>query len=427
MKHPIVDGDQLAAITERFPTPFHLYSEALIRQRARDLKAAFAWNPGFKEHFAVKATPNPAILRILKEEGFGVDCASLPELLLARAAGFSGEEVMFSSNVTPEADMRLAANQGVLINLDDVSHIDFLARVAGIPETISLRYNPGNSFTIGNDIMSRPGDAKYGFTRSQLKDGIFKLQALRARRFGLHAFLSSNTTSPDYFPALAQLLFANARELRDETGADIAFINLSGGIGIPYRPDDTPVDIHTVGAAIHQLYDEILVPAGMGQVAIHTELGRWLLGPAGCLVSRVLHEKHTYKHYLGLDACAANLLRPAMYKAYHHISVVGRETESTEEVWDVTGGLCENNDKFAVDRPLPTVGQGDLVVIHDTGAHGYAMGYNYNGKLRSAEILLREDGDATLIRRAETPADYFATLDVLKETFGELSALAFSH
>lgn len=415
MKQSFISKIELERLCRDMPTPFHLYDEAIIRQRARRLKAAFAWNPGFREYFAVKANPNPALLQILMEEGFGLDCSSYTELLSARAVGAECHDIMFSSNVTPEADMRLAAELGSLINLDDISHIDFLERLAGIPDTISLRFNPGSGFTIGNSIMSRPGDAKYGFTRPQLTDGVRDLTARGARRFGLHAFLSSNTTEADYYPTLARLLFQTAVELHRECGVEIYSINLSGGIGVPYRPDDPETDMTAVGREVQSAFEEIMVPAGIGQAAVHTELGRWLLAPAGCLVSRVIHEKHIHKDFLGLDACAADLMRPAMYGAYHHITVAGREKDAERQTWDVTGGLCENNDKFAIDRPLPEVGIGDLLVIHDTGAHGHSMGYNYNGKLRSAEILRTEDGEFRLIRRAETPADYFATLDVLED------------
>ncbi len=415
MTAPFIEPKELGAITARFPTPFHLYDEGSIRSNARMLNKAFSWNPGFREYFAVKANPNPAILDILRQEGCGVDCSSLTELMLAKAVGFQGHEIMFSSNVTPKVDMEMASTLRAQINLDDISHIDFLDRVAGIPKRVVLRYNPGNDFTIGNDIMSRPADAKYGFTKPQLYQGIRSLMHRGAETFGIHAFLSSNTTESDYYPALAKLLFRTAVELARETRAEIACINLSGGIGIPYHPDDSPTDMSKVGESVRDAFEAILVPAGMEHVAIHTELGRWMLGSAGCLVARVLHEKHTYKHYLGLDACAANLLRPAMYKAYHHITVVGQEDAPAAGTWDVTGGLCENNDKFAVDRPLPPVGRGDLVIIHDTGAHGHAMGFNYNGKLRSAELLLQPSGKVKLIRRAETPADYFSTLDVLDE------------
>ena len=411
MKKTFVTKEQLEHIVSQFPTPFHLYDEKGIRARARALKAAFAWNPGFKEYFAVKATPNPFILKILQEEGCGVDCSSLTELMMAKACGFAGEEIMFSSNDTPEEDFRYARSLEATINLDDITHIDFLESIAGIPELISCRFNPGGYFSIANNIMDNPGDAKYGFTKEQIFDGYKKLQQLGAKRFGLHAFLASNTTTNDYYPELAKILFRLAVELKKETGAQIKFITLSGGVGIPYRPDQNPVDIAVVGEGVRRAFEEVLVPAGMEDVSIYTELGRYMLAPNGCLVTRAIHEKHTYKDYIGLDACAANLMRPAMYGAYHHITVMGKENLPCDHKYDVTGGLCENNDKFAVDRMLPQIDIGDLVVLHDTGAHGFAMGYNYNGKLRSAEILLCEDGNAKLIRRAETPKDYFATFD----------------
>jgi diaminopimelate decarboxylase len=411
MKPIYLSRVELEKICKMHPTPFHLYDEKVIRKRARRLKSAFAWNPGFREFFAVKANPNPVILGILGEEGLGVDCSSLTELMLAERAGFSGHRITFSSNVTPDADMKLAVQLGARINLDDFSDIAFLNRISGIPETITLRYNPGDSFTIGNSIMSRPGSAKYGFTRQQLSLGVKLLHDKGARRFGLHSFLSSNVLEPEYYPALARLLFTTMVELADETGAEFDTANLSGGIGIPYHDGDPEADIESIGKAVEREYKTILEKSGLGHVAIHTELGRWLLGPAGCLVSRVIHEKHIYKDYLGLDACAANLLRPAMYGAWHEIHVSGKEYEPPVKKWDVTGGLCENNDKFAIDRPLPEVGIGDLIIIHDTGAHGFSMGFNYNGKLRSAELLLAEDGSVRLIRRAETPQDYFATLE----------------
>ncbi|MFR9310863.1 diaminopimelate decarboxylase [Hydrogeniiclostridium mannosilyticum] len=411
MKKTFVTKGQLEHIVSQFPTPFHLYDEKGIRARARALKAAFAWNPGFKEYFAVKATPNPFILKILQEEGCGVDCSSLTELMMAKACGFTGEDIMFSSNDTPEEDFRYARSLEATINLDDITHIDFLDAIAGIPELISCRFNPGGYFSIANNIMDNPGDAKYGFTKEQIFEGYKKLQQLGAKRFGLHAFLASNTTTNDYYPELAKILFRLAVELKKETGAQIKFINLSGGVGIPYRPDQNPVDIAVVGEGVRRAFEEVLVPVGMEDVSIYTELGRYMLAPNGCLVTRAIHEKHTYKDYIGLDACAANLMRPAMYGAYHHITVMGKENLPCDHKYDVTGGLCENNDKFAVDRMLPQIDIGDLVVLHDTGAHGFAMGYNYNGKLRSAEILLCEDGNAKLIRRAETPKDYFATFD----------------
>ena len=412
MKKPFVNLEQLQEITQKYPTPFHLYDEKGIRENARKLKEAFAWNKGFKEYFAVKATPNPTILKILREEGCGADCSSLTELIMSEAVGFQGDEIMFSSNVTPVEDFRLAHQMKAIINFDDITHIDFFTKNVGeMPETISCRYNPGGQFQISNTIMDNPGEAKYGFTRPQMAEGFKKLQALGVKHFGIHAFLASNTTTNEYYPTLAKILFETAVELNKETGAHIAFINLSGGVGIPYRPDQEAADIMAIGEGVRKAFEEILVPAGMGDVAIYTELGRFMLGPYGCLVTAAIHEKHIHKEYIGLDACAANLMRPAIYGSYHHITVMGKEDQPCDHKYDVTGGLCENNDKFAIDRMLPKIDIGDLVVIHDTGAHGYAMGYNYNGKLRSAEVLLKENGSTELIRRAETPADYFATFD----------------
>lgn len=410
-KKLFVTAEQLRKIAERYPTPFYLYDEKGIRENVRRLKNAFAWNKGYREYFAVKATPNPFLLKILKEEGCGTDCSSLTELMLSDACGFTGKDIMFSSNDTPDEDFLLARKLGATINLDDFTHIEILDRLAGIPETICCRYNPGGKFQISNFIMDNPGESKYGFTRPQLTEGFRKLQALGAKRFGLHAFLASNTSGNEYYPVLARILFQTAVELHRETGAEITFINLSGGVGIPYLPEQEPADIMKIGEGVRKAYEEVLVPAGMGDVALFTELGRYLLGPYGCLVSKAIREKHIYKEYIGLDACAANLMRPAMYGAYHHITVAGKENAPCDHKYDVTGGLCENNDKFAVDRMLPKIDMGDLVVIHDAGAHGHSMGYNYNGKLRSAEILLKEDGTTQLIRRAETPEDYFATLD----------------
>lgn len=413
MKKPFVSLEQLKKITAQYPTPFHLYDEKGIRENARRLKQAFSWNKGYKEYFAVKATPNPALLQILKEEGCGADCSSYTELMLADAAGFKQNEIMFASNVTPPEDFILAKKLGGTIVLDDFTHIDFLEKTAGLPETIGCRYNPGGSFAIGNAIMDNPGEAKYGFTRPQLTQGFKKLKEKGVKHFGLHAFLASNTSTDAYYPTLAKILFETAVELKRETGVHLSFINLSGGIGIPYRPEQKAADIMAIGEGVRQAYEEILVPAGMGDVALCTELGRYMTGPYGCLVATATHEKHIHKEYIGLDACAANLMRPAMYGAYHHITVMGKENQPADRKYDITGGLCENNDKFAIDRLLPKIDIGDLLVIHDTGAHGFAMGYNYNGKLRSAEILLREDGSTQLIRRAETPADYFATFDFM--------------
>ena len=411
-KEPFVTLEQLQEITKTYPTPFHLYDEKGIRENAKALKEAFSWNKGYKEYFAVKATPNPFLINILREYGCGCDCSSMTELMLANELGVKGEDIMFSSNDTPAEEFEYAAKIGAIINLDDYTHIDFLEKTIGyIPETISCRFNPGGIFQISNDIMDNPGDAKYGMTEEQLFDAYRVLQQKGAKRFGIHAFLASNTVTNEYYPMLAKVLFELAVRLKKETGADIRFINLSGGIGIPYRPDQEPNDIRVIGEGVRRVYEEVMVPAGMGDVAIYTELGRFMMGPYGCLVTKAIHEKHTYKEYIGVDACAVNLMRPAMYGAYHHITVMGKENEPCDHIYDVTGSLCENNDKFAIDRPLPKVDKGDLLVIHDTGAHGFAMGYNYNGKLKSAEILLKEDGTAKLIRRAETPKDYFATFD----------------
>ena len=411
-KEPFVTLEQLQEITKTYPTPFHLYDEKGIRENAKALKEAFSWNKGYKEYFAVKATPNPFLINILREYGCGCDCSSMTELMLANEIGVKGEDIMFSSNDTPAEEFEYAAKIGAIINLDDYTHIDFLEKTIGyIPETISCRFNPGGIFQISNDIMDNPGDAKYGMTEEQLFDAYRVLQQKGAKHFGIHAFLASNTVTNEYYPMLAKVLFELAVRLKKETGADIRFINLSGGIGIPYRPDQEPNDIRVIGEGVRRVYEEVMVPAGMGDVAIYTELGRFMMGPYGCLVTKAIHEKHTYKEYIGVDACAVNLMRPAMYGAYHHITVMGKEQEPCDHIYDVTGSLCENNDKFAIDRPLPKVDKGDLLVIHDTGAHGFAMGYNYNGKLKSAELLLKEDGTAKLIRRAETPKDYFATFD----------------
>lgn len=411
MKKPFVTLEQLKEITAKYPTPFHIYDEKGIRENARNLKKAFSWNKGFKEYFAVKATPNPFLLKLLYEEGCGMDCSSLTELMLSEALGIVGEDIMFSSNATPAEEFVKAKELNAVINLDDFTHIDFLDKTVGIPEIISCRFNPGGLFKISNNIMDNPGDAKYGFTKDQMIEGFKKLLSLGAREFGIHSFLASNTVSNEYYPVLAKILFELAVELKEKTGAHIKFINLSGGIGIPYKPDQPANDIMEIGEGVRIAFEETLVPAGMGDVEIYTELGRYMLAPYGHLVATALHEKHIYKEYIGLDACAVNLMRPAMYGAYHHITVMGKENELCDHQYDITGSLCENNDKFAIDRMLPKIDLGDLVVIHDTGAHGSSMGYNYNGKLKSAELLLKEDGSVQLIRRAEEPKDYFATFD----------------
>ena len=416
MKTPFVTQNQLEDIVSRYPTPFHIYDEKGIRENARRLKAAFAWNPGFREYFAVKATPTPAILKLLHEEGCGCDCSSEAELIMSERCGITGENIMFSSNNTTPEEFQLAHRLGATINLDDLTLVDLLEESIGsIPTRISCRYNPGGIFTLGEanegvQVMDNPGDAKYGMTRDQISEAFTRLSAKGAKDFGIHAFLASNTISNEYYPALARILFQLAVELKEETGVHIAFINLSGGIGVPYRPDQPENDIALIGEGVRRAYEEILIPAGMGDVALCTELGRFMLAPYGHLVTRATHEKHIYKEYIGVDACACNLMRPAMYGSYHHITVMGKENAPCDCKYDVVGSLCENNDKFAVDRMLPRIDKGDLLVIHDTGAHGFAMGYNYNGKLRSAELLLKEDGSVEMIRRAETLDDYFQTL-----------------
>lgn len=410
-KEPFVSLEKLKEIEKSYPTPYHLYDEKGIRENIKKLQQAFSWNPGFKEYYAVKACPNPFLLNIFKEMGCGLDCSSMCELILADKLKFDGNYIMFSSNDTPAEEFAYARKLDGIINLDDYTHIEFLEKTAGIPETVSCRFNPGGVFKISNDIMDNPGDSKYGFTKEQLIDGYKLLMKKGAKKFGLHAFLASNTVTNEYYPMLAKILFETAVELKEKTGADITFINLSGGVGIPYRPDQEPNDILAIGEGVRKVYEEVLVPAGLGHVAIYTELGRFMTGPYGCLVTKAIHEKHTHKEYIGVDACAANLMRPAMYGAYHHITVMGKENQSCDYKYDVTGSLCENNDKFAIDRMLPKIDIGDFLVIHDTGAHGFAMGYNYNGRLRSAELLLKENGDVQMIRRAETPEDYFATFD----------------
>ena len=403
-------GDEVfIRAAEQFPTPFHLYDEQGIRQRARRLKAAFAWCPDFREYFAVKALPNPAILRIMKEEGCGLDCSSATELTLAKACGFSGSEVILSANAMPPQEFTQARELGALINLDDLSDIELLRTHGGIPSCVCLRYNPGGEFSIGNTIMGNPGEAKYGFTLPQLKEGLARLKELGITAFGLHAFLASNTIDAAYFPGLSELLMTLGKELGAEFGLKFAFVDLSGGISIPYRPEETETDIEAVGQGVRRVYEKLFPE---GDVAVKTELGRWMTGPFGWLVTHAVHEKKIYRDYIGVDASAVNLMRPAMYGAYHHVSVCGKRDLPADHVYDITGSLCENNDKFAWERPLPEIALGDLLLIHDTGAHGSAMGYNYNGRLRGAEVLYTAEGGYRLIRRAETAADYFATLDV---------------
>ncbi|MHC3757349.1 diaminopimelate decarboxylase [Streptococcus suis] len=406
-KTPFVSKDVLETITEQFPTPFHLYDEKGIREKARALNAAFSWNKGFKEYFAVKATPTPAILKILQEEGCGVDCATDVEVLMSEKLGF--KDIMFTSNDTQAQEFVYARKVGATINLDAYEHIEFLKNVAGIPETVCLRYNPGGIFSLGTDIMDHPEESKFGMTKDQLMKGYKELKELGVKQFGIHAFLASNTVTNDYYPVLARQLFELALEIREETGVTLDFINLSGGIGVNYRPEQEPNDIAVIGEGVRKVYEEILTPAGMGHIKIFTELGRFMLAPHGHLITKVLHRKETYRTYIGVDASAANLMRPAFYGAYHHITNITR-LDAPIEVVDVAGSLCENNDKFAVNRELPRAEVGDTLVIHDSGAHGFSMGYNYNGRLRSSEILLQEDGTARMIRRAETPEDYFATI-----------------
>lgn len=414
MKKAFVTKQQIEEIVKNYPTPFHIYDEKGIKANAKALKEAFAWNKGYKEYFAVKATPNPYLIEILREFGCGCDCSSLTELMLSEAMGVKGDDIMFSSNETPAEEYEYAEKLGAIINLDDFTHIDFLEKTIGyIPETISCRFNPGGYFEIANNIMDNPGDSKYGFTTEQMFEGFKILKEKGAKHFGIHSFLASNTVTNEYYPTLARQLFELAVKLKEETGVHIAFINLSGGIGVPYRPDQASNDIAVIGEGVRKAYEEVLTPAGMDDVAIYTELGRYMMAPYGHLVTQAIHEKHTYKEYIGVDACAVNLMRPAMYGAYHHITVLGKEDAPCTQMYDVVGSLCENNDKFAIDRMLPVIEKGDYLVIHDTGAHGFAMGYNYNGKLKSAELLLKEDGSVKLIRRAETPKDYFATFDCL--------------
>ena len=414
-KTPFVTKEQIEEIVKTYPTPFHIYDEKGIRDNMKRMKEAFSWNKGFREYFAVKATPNPFLINILKEYGCGVDCSSMTELYMADKLGFAGDKmpdgIMFSSNATPAEEFEYAKKLGAIINLDDFTHIDFLEKTCGLPEKICCRFNPGGMFKISTTIMDNPGDAKYGMTKEQLFEAYKILKDKGVKEFGLHAFLASNTVTNEYYPTLAKVLFEVAVELKEQVGVELSFINLSGGVGIPYRPEQEPNDIIAIGEGVHKVFDEVLVPAGLGDVSIYTELGRFMMGPYGALVTKAVHEKHIYKEYIGCDACACNLMRPAMYGAYHHITVLGKENEPCDHMYDVTGSLCENNDKFAIDRMLPKIDMGDYLFIHDAGAHGFAMGYNYNGKLWSAELLLKEDGSVSMIRRAQTIADYLATFD----------------
>ena len=423
-KKPFVSREKLEEIASVIPTPFHIYDEAGLRRNIRDVKKAFAWNKGFREYFAVKAEPNPVILSILKEEGCGCDCSSMTELMMAKAIGCTGELTMFSSNDTPPEEYVYANDMGAIINLDDFTMVDKFEKAVGkFPKTMCCRYNPGGIFKVSNDIMDNPGDAKYGMTTDQLFRAFWILKEKGVENFGIHSFLVSNAVTNNYYPMLAKLLFELAVALKKEVGVHISFINLSGGIGIPYRPGQEPNDIFAIGEGVRKAYEDVLVPAGMGDVALYTEMGRYVTGPFGALVTRAINEKHIMKEYIGVDACAVNLMRPAMYGAYHHITVMGKEDAPLTNLYDITGSLCENNDKFAIDRMLPKIDMGDLLYIHDTGAHGFAMGYNYNGKLKSAEVLLHEDGSFDMIRRAETPADYFATFSNLP-VFEQLMAEA---
>lgn len=410
-KEVFATKEKIEEIAKTYPTPFHIYDEARLRQKLEDITKAFSWNKGYREYFAVKANPNPFLLRIMKEYGVGCDCSSLTELMLAKACGFTGDEIMFSSNETPAQEYSYAKDCGAIINLDDFTHIEYVDKLQGLDETMSLRYNPGGVFELGNNIMDNPGDAKYGMTKEQLFEGVKIMMSKGVKKFGIHAFLASNTVTNEYYPKLAAQLFELAVKLSKETGCKVAFVNLSGGVGVAYRPEQEPNDIFEIANGVKKEYDRILVPNGMGDVAIYTEMGRFVAAECGALVTKAIHEKHTYKEYIGVDACAVNLMRPAMYGAYHHITVLGKENEAEDHIYDVVGSLCENNDKFAIDRKLPRIDKGDYLFIHDTGAHGYSMGYNYNGKLKSAEVLLKENGEFELIRRAETPQDYFATLD----------------
>ncbi|MDG5814133.1 diaminopimelate decarboxylase [Chitinispirillales bacterium ANBcel5] len=402
--------EKIEEIVKEYPTPFHIYDEKGIRENARKLLKTFSWAPGFTEYFAVKANPNPYILKLFAQEGVGGDCSSYPELELSRRAGITGEKIMFTSNDTPYQEYQAARELDAIINLDDITHISYLEHHAGLPEIVCFRYNPG-PLRQGNEIIGNPREAKYGFTRDQLFEGYKILRDKGVKRFGLHAMVASNELNGKYFVETAEMLYELVVEISQQLGIRFEFVNIGGGVGIPYRPEQKPVDLEAVSKGIKEAYERIIVAADLAPLKLYMECGRMMTGPYGFLVSRVLHEKKIYKDYVGLDATMANLMRPGLYGAYHHITVLGKENAPAEHLYDVTGSLCENNDKFAIDRKLPETKPGDLVVIHDTGAHGHAMGFNYNGKLRSAELLLREDGSVKQIRRAETLDDYFATLD----------------
>ncbi len=405
-----LDEKTLREIIKKFPTPFHIYDEKKIKENFRQLKKTFSWAPNFREHFAVKATPNPHIVKILAEEGAGTDCSSLAELFLSEMAGVVGEKIILTSNDTPAEEFKKAIELGAIINLDDITHIDFLEKNAGFPKILSFRYNPADIMNEGNEIIGKPAEAKYGLTREQIFSAYEISKNRGVKRFGLHTMVASNELETKTFLYTAKIMFELAAEIKNRLGINFEFINLGGGFGIPYRPEEKPVNFQEIGEGIRELFNEIILPAGMEKICIATESGRAMTGNAGWLVSTVLHEKNTYKNYIGLDSCMANLMRPALYGAYHHITILGKENFPHDKIYDVTGSLCENNDKFAIDRNLPKIEIGDILVIHDTGAHGHAMGFNYNGKLRSAELLLKENGEIKLIRRAETLDDYFSTL-----------------
>lgn len=402
--------EKIESIISKYPTPFHIYDEAAIIENARRMKSAFSWAPGFRNYFAVKAAPNPHLLAILKKEGFGADASSLAELILAEKTGITGEGIMFTSNDTPAEEFKKARELGAVINLDDITHIDYLDKHAGLPELISFRYNPGSAKG-GNVIIGNPEEAKYGLTREQVIKAYGIVKAKGVKRFGLHTMVASNELDPEYFIETARILFELAVEVKKAHGIQMEFVNLGGGIGIPYRPEQKPVDLNRVSEGIKELYETVIKPNGLDPMKIYMECGRMITGPYGYLVAKAIHRKETYRSYVGLDACMANLMRPALYGAYHHITVMGKENAHCDHIYDVTGSLCENNDKFAIQRSLPEIVPGDVIVIHDAGAHGHAMGFNYNGKLRSAELLLRADGSVKMIRRAETLDDLFATLD----------------